>query len=209
MHPMDVMAMAKAERADLADFLESLQPDQWDSPSLCQGWRVRDVAGHVVSFEERSWGGVVSLAAKAGFRPNRVNDMARAEYARMAPQELAEFLRAHLTPHRATALFGGRVGLTDAMIHHQDMRRPLGIARQIPFERLRCVLPFAVTAPPLRGFWHGRNVRLVATDVDWSWGRGPEARGPAEAVLMVLAGRRGAAQDLTGPGAPVLQKRLG
>ncbi|HVA74754.1 MAG TPA: hypothetical protein VNF71_09340 [Acidimicrobiales bacterium] len=89
------------------------------------------------------------------------------------------------------------------------MRRPLGIRRQIPAERLLCALPFAVTAPPLRGFWNARGVRLVATDLDWSRGAGPEARGPAEAVLMVLAGRRGVAADLTGPGASILQRRLG
>ena len=104
---------------------------------------------------------------------------------------------------------GGRVGLVDSMIHHQDMRRPLGKPREIPAERLLCALPFAVTAPPLRGFWNARGVRLVATDLDWSRGKGPEARGPAEAVLMVLAGRPAVASELTGPGASVLQERLG
>ena len=206
---MDVMGMTKAERTELADFLESLRPDQWESPSLCQGWRVRDVAAHVVSYEEHGLADTLGHLRKAGFRPGRVNDMALADYAAMDTQELVAFLRAHLTPQGATARFGGRVGLTDALIHHQDIRRPLGLPRQIPSERLLCVLPFAVTAPPLRGFWHARHVRLIATDVEWTWGKGPDARGPAEALLMVLAGRRGAAQDLTGPGAPVLEKRLG
>lgn len=89
------------------------------------------------------------------------------------------------------------------------MRRPLGMPRQIPAERLGCALPFAVTAPPLRGFWNARGVRLVATDLDWSRGRGPEARGSGEALLMVLAGRRGVAGELTGPGAAILHRRLG
>ena len=35
------------ERRSLADLLESLTDDQWNTPSLCQGWRVRDVAAHV------------------------------------------------------------------------------------------------------------------------------------------------------------------
>lgn len=51
---MDAMAMAAAERAEMADFLESLSAEQWEAPSLCAGWRVRDVAAHVVSYEERS-----------------------------------------------------------------------------------------------------------------------------------------------------------
>src|SRR5688500_13494859 len=31
------------ERASLADFLETLDADQWATPSLCAGWTVRDV----------------------------------------------------------------------------------------------------------------------------------------------------------------------
>lgn len=193
----------------MADFLASLRPEQWDQPSLCTGWRVRDVAAHVVSYEEHDWDDVIRRVRRAHFRPRRVNEVALAEYAALDPEELVEFLRNHLTPQGATRRFGGRVGLVDALIHHQDMRRPLGMRREIPSERLLCALPFAVTAPPLRGFWHARGVRLIATDLDWSRGRGPEARGPAEAVLMVLAGRRGVAPELIGPGAAILQQRFG
>ena len=206
---MDAMAMASGERAEMADFLASLRPEQWDQPSLCAGWRIRDVAAHVVSYEEHGAVDLIRRAARARFRPGRLNDVALGEYGGRDPHELVDFLRDHLTPRGATARFGGRVGLVDAMIHHQDMRRPLGAARQVPAERLRCVLPFAVTAPPLRGFWNARGVRLVATDLDWARGKGAEARGPGEAVLMVLAGRRDVAHDLEGPGASILQQRLG
>lgn len=193
----------------MAAFLASLRPEQWEQPSLCERWRIRDVAAHVVSYEEHGLSDIVSWLPKARFRPGRVNDVALAEYAALDPQELLQFLRQHLTPRGPTASRGGRVGLVDALIHHQDMRRPLGMRREIPSERLLCALPFAVTAPPLRGFWNARGVRLVATDLDWSRGRGPEAQGPAEAILMVLAGRRGAAGELTGPGSSILQRRLG
>lgn len=202
------MALARAERADLADFLESLRPEQWDAPSLCAGWRVRDVAAHVISYEEHGRRDLLRRLATARFRIGRVNDVSLAEYRTLDPLELVAFLRSHLDPRGATAKFGGGVGLVDAMIHHQDMRRPLGMPRSIPPERLRFALPFAVTAPPLRGFWHARGVRLVATDLDWSRGKGPEARGDAEAVLMTLAGRAGAANELSGPGAAILERRM-
>jgi uncharacterized protein (TIGR03083 family) len=203
------MAMAREERAEMADFLGSLRPEQWDHPSLCRGWRIRDVAAHVISYEEHGQADLARRLVKARLRPGRLNEVALAEYNQRDPRELVEFLRAHLTPQGATARLGGGVGLVDGLIHHQDMRRPLGLRREIPAERLRYALPFAVTAPPLRGFWTARGVRLVATDVDWSRGKGPEARGPAEAVLMVLAGRPGVAGELAGPGASVLQQRLG
>ena len=193
----------------MADFLGSLRPEQWDHPSLCRGWRIRDVAAHVISYEDHGQADLARRLVRARLRPGRLNEVALAEYNQRDPQELVEFLRAHVTPQGATARFGGGVGLVDGLIHHQDMRRPLGLRREIPAERLRYALPFAVTAPPLRGFWTARGVRLVATDVDWSRGKGPEARGPAEAVLMVLAGRPGVAGELAGPGASVLQQRLG
>ncbi len=36
-----------SERRSLAELLESLADEQWETPSLCAGWRVRDVAAHV------------------------------------------------------------------------------------------------------------------------------------------------------------------
>lgn len=200
--------MAHHERAELADFLASLRTEQWDHPSLCAGWRIRDVAAHVVSYEDKGWPDMITRLVKARFRPGRVNEVALEEYADRDPGELVEFLRQHLVPRGATARFGGRVGLVDCLIHHQDMRRPINMPREIPAERLLCALPFAVTAPPLRGFWHARGVRLVATDLDWTWGRGRDVEGPAEALLLVLAGRRGVAGELSGPGASVLRERL-
>jgi hypothetical protein len=52
-------------------------------------------------------------------------------------------------------------------------------------------------------------VRLIATDSDWSYGKGPEVRGPGEALLMVMAGRPAALRDLEGAGTSTLVARLG
>jgi uncharacterized protein (TIGR03083 family) len=205
---VSVLQLARDERSDLADLLDTLTPEQWNAPTLCPGWSVRDVVTHMISYEEHGKRDMFRRLRRAGFRFGRLNDVAKAEYSDLGPAELITFLRGHLEPHGSTARFGGGVGLVDGLIHQQDIRRPLGLPRRIPAERLRYALPFAVTAPPLRGFWHTRGVRLIATDLDWSRGRGPEARGDAEAVLMVLAGRATVAQDLTGPGADILQDRL-
>jgi hypothetical protein len=66
------------------------------------------------------------------------------------------------------ARFGGRIALVDGLIHHQDIRRPLGQPREIPTERLRHALNFALIAPPIGGFRRARGLRLVATDLDWA-----------------------------------------
>ena len=56
----------------------------------------------------------------------------------------------------------------------------------------------------------GKSValRLVATDLEWTHGKGPEVRGPGEALLMVMAGRADALGDLHGPGLTTLAARL-
>ncbi len=206
---MSVMHLARDERAELADLLDTLTADQWNAASLCRGWSVRDVVTHMISYEEHDTRDFLRRLRQAGFRFSRLNEVSLAEYHHLSPADLIDFLRRHLDPQGPTARFGGGVGLVDAMIHQQDIRRPLGLPRKIPAERLDYAIPFAVTAPPLRGFWHARGVRLIATDLDWSHGRGPEARGDAETVLMVLAGRATVARELTGPGSEVLHRRLG
>ncbi len=65
--------LAQQERADLAALLRSLTPEQWDAPSLCAGWRVRDVVAHVVSYEGLSAVALARRFAKGGFWPDRVN----------------------------------------------------------------------------------------------------------------------------------------
>jgi hypothetical protein len=49
--------------------------------------------------------------------------------------------------------------------------------------------------------------KLTATDMDWSHGSGPEVIGPAEALVMMMAGRLGALDDLSGEGKAVLATR--
>jgi hypothetical protein len=101
------------------------------------------------------------------------------------------------------------VALTEGVIHHQDVRRALGQPRAVPPERLLVALRWALLGPDIGGLWRIRGVRVVATDLAFSAGAGPEARGPAEALLMGIAGRRGAAAELSGLGQRKLAERIG
>lgn len=205
---MTVRHLARAERADLLAFLRGLTPEQWEAPSLCAGWRVRDVVAHVVSYEGLGGRELARRLARGRLRLARTDAVGVAEMERAAPGELLAQLERHLEPEGLTTGFGCRVALLDALIHHQDIRRPLGAPRAIPAERLVPALAFARFAPPIGAFWRARGLRLIATDVDWSGGRGPEVRGPGEALLMAIAGRRGAVEELDGPGQPTLAGRI-
>jgi uncharacterized protein (TIGR03083 family) len=206
---MSTLDLARAERRDLAELCAGLSPADWDAPTLCAGWRVRDVVAHVVSYEGLGALGFADRLVRARLDPHRANRAAVDRLADRAPAQLLELLRSAQEPTGLLAGFGGRIVLADTLIHHQDVRRPLGLPRAVPAERLLVALPLAMLAPVVGGAWHVRGVRLVATDLDWSWGVGPEARGPGEAVLMTAAGRRGAAEQLRGRGADVLRRRLG
>src|SRR6187551_3133098 len=83
-----------SERRSLAEQLESLTDQQWETPSLCTGWRVRDVAAHIalVPTAPGLWallGGVV----KVGGNPNRFNHDLAVEHARRPTADIVVELR--------------------------------------------------------------------------------------------------------------------
>ncbi|MCH1866909.1 maleylpyruvate isomerase family mycothiol-dependent enzyme [Nocardioides sp. CFH 31398] len=204
--PMD---LAVAERAELLALLRGLTPEQWAAPSLCEGWSVRDVAVHVVSYDPLTTRQLGGAFVRGGFRVDRVNDLVLHAYDAMSPQSVVDLVARHQRPRGLTAGFGGRIALTDGTIHHQDVRRALGLPRTIPAPQLLTVLDFARTAPtlPARGLTKG--LRLVAEDAGYDAGSGPEVVGPGEALLMAMAGRGVALDELAGDGLPVLARRLG
>jgi uncharacterized protein (TIGR03083 family) len=206
---VSVMAQARAEREDLLELVEGLAPEEWRAPSLCAGWTVHDVVAHVLSYDELGPRQLASRFARGLFLVDRVNAVGLSEYADRTPAQLVELLRAHLTPAGLTAGMGGAIALTDGLIHQQDIRRPLGRPRTIPADRLEPALRTALFAPVVRGVLRVRDVRLVATDLDWTFGRGPEVRGTAEALLMAVAGREAVAGELSGPGRDRVVRRLG
>ncbi|WP_134739756.1 maleylpyruvate isomerase family mycothiol-dependent enzyme [Nocardioides sp. 503] len=214
----DALALARAERVDLLALLHDLDEGDWDRPTLCSEWTVRDVVTHVLSFEGVGWGAVLAhglrrLLPGGGRGPlegplgpmDAVNEPPRPRH---DPALLVATLAGHLTPTGLTAGFGGRIALTDGLIHQQDLRRPLGRPRTIPAERLRAALSFAMYAPPVGAFRRVRGLRLVATDLDWSHGRGALVTGPGEALLLAAAGRAVALPELEGEGLERLASRM-
>lgn len=198
--------MARAERADLAEFLATLTPEEWEAPSLCSKWSVKDVVAHVISYEELGFGGLVRRFAK-GFVV-RANQVGVNEFAALSPGQLLDHLNQHLDPSGLTAGFGGMIALVDGTVHHQDIRRALDRPRSIPADRLLRVLELVPGNPRLGAGRRIRGLRLRATDVDWTHGHGPEVTGTGEALLMAMTGRRAALDDLEGPGKVKLAQRI-
>jgi uncharacterized protein (TIGR03083 family) len=77
---VDVRRLARDERAAFAAFLATLSPQQWQAPTLCARWRVRDVVAHVISYDELDARGLLAHVVRGRFRPDQVNAAALVGY---------------------------------------------------------------------------------------------------------------------------------
>jgi len=183
---MDHFAEIADERRGFADLIDTLTAEQLATPSLCLGWTVHDIAAHLVL-------------------PMVTNMALTRSLARIkSPAELAALLRKHAESRFTPPVGLGSIApLTDAIVHAQDARRPLGIAREIPPARLLAILDFQVSPLAARGFVpkaRTAGLSFAASDLDWTAGDGPLVQGTGEALMMALCGRRVALDELTGDG---------
>jgi uncharacterized protein (TIGR03083 family) len=206
----DQWQVVSQQRRLLADLLEGLDDEQWGRPSLCEQWRIRDVAAHV-ALTPRSPGlpAILVKAARVGFDFDSLNrDMAVA-YADRPPSELVGLLRELADSRRKPAITTVANLLFDTLVHIQDVAIPLGLTVAMPVEAARegADRVWRMGWP----FWAKRRLRglrLVATDTTWSAGEGAEVRGPVQALLLLLTGRTETAlPHLDGPGAKQLAGR--
>ena len=205
----EIRQVIDEQRASFADLLESLSAVEWTYPSLCDAWRVREVGAHVAYASFATVGEVFAGFVKARGSFNRaVRDMTIAAAERYTTEDIVDLLRQSVGRRRLAPGQKLKDCLMDVIVHGQDVALPLGRQRPIPLEAAvvsadhmwQMGFPF-YTQKRLRG------MRLIATDVDWSAGKGAEVRGPIGALLLLLTGRTATVPQLTGDGVPALLAR--
>ena len=149
---------------------------------------MRDVATHIVSYDELSTPTTVGTFIRGGLRINAVNAVALQRYGDREPAAIIDLLQRNLRPSGLPKGFGGGIALTDGTVHHQDPARAEPAAHH-PAHRLAPVPDFALGAPTLPAKKNAKGLSLTATDVDWTSGEGQQVIGPGEALLMAIAGR--------------------
>jgi uncharacterized protein (TIGR03083 family) len=184
--------------------VEGLSEDQLNQQSLCEAWTAQGVLCHVTGFVETPlpkfmW----TIAKNKGNFDLASQEMANTQLARPVADVL-DSLRTKSTKSAALPTFPEEMTIADTAVHTQDIRRPLGLEGSLDEDTVTTGLDFITThklgttliqnRPPLDG------VKMVATDMDWSFGDGAEISGTGEALLMALANRPSALDDLSGPG---------
>ncbi|TDP41191.1 maleylpyruvate isomerase family mycothiol-dependent enzyme [Nocardia ignorata] len=179
------------ERTTLVELLAALDESEWDTASLCAGWRIRDVVAHLVLATRFTLATiVVELVRARGNIDQLIHDSAvryadRTTTAGLLAQ-LRETIVSRATPIGTTPLDR----LMDLLVHGQDIAVPLGIERVAPTEPAQWSLErvWAMGAPfhapeRLAGY------QLCATDTGWTVGSGTVVTGTAVELLMLVTGR--------------------
>ena len=201
------------EMASISELAHGLSDAQWHHASLCAGWRVCDVISHMCLGYTTPMPSMVVMIGRAGFNVDKASLEGSVDYGSTHSQVeiLATFDAIHRENIRKgiTRFVKPQEGLVDHVVHHQDIRRPLGLPRVMPEDRLRAALD---VAPGLGGFVRAKarvaGLRLVADDLEWSHGDGPEVMGSGEAILLACTGRRELLDALKGEGVDTLRRRM-
>ena len=204
----EVWQAIDAERLSLADLLDDLTPQEWERPSLCAEWRVRDVAAHLTLSQTGVLPALVAVVRARGNLNRMIRDTARHQ-GRRPTAEYAPLLRAMAGSRRTAPGVTHLEPLIDVLVHGQDIAVPLGRSRAMP-ARASAAAADRVWPNlwPFRAERRLRGFTFAATDDDWTAGAGPRVEGPIGAILLLLTGRPAALSRLSGPGVEALAARL-
>src|SRR3974390_2707136 len=184
---MGTWEMTAAERASLVDALAALPAEDWDKPTWCTGWSVRDVAGHICAAACETKAGFFGHLASAGFKFNRFTEQGVPRMtAGKSDAEIVETLRAH-TDTRNSPPGPAPTWLGEAVIHGEDIFRALGQRREHPVEHVAAVADFYKGSNLVVGAKKRiAGLTLQATDADWRTGSGPAVSGPLLSLVMAM-----------------------
>ncbi len=184
------IAIADEYRA-LADLLDAADITVWDTPSLCERWRTREVVAHMTMPARYSGPEFMAELAAAGGDFTLLSDTVAARDGGLPVETLLFGLRSDVL-HGWEPPGGGLEGaLTHCVIHGLDIIEAVPLERRVPDARLARVL--GIVARPGSPNLFGADlsgVELRADDLDWSFGSGALVSGPAQALALVACGRR-------------------
>ena len=203
----DLWATIAKEREALAGDLASLTDEQWKTASLCEGWTVEQVLGHMTATAETTPPSFFVNILKNGFNFTKMANADIAERTAKGPAATLAGFRS-IVSSRKHPPGPNQSWLGETIVHSEDIRRPLGISHSYDAAGLRAVADFYKGSNLIIGAKKRiAGLQLKATDADWTHGTGPLVEGPMAALVMAMTGRKAAYDDLTGEGVSTLRSR--
>ena len=195
------------ERAALAADVEGLTDAQWQTPSLCTGWSVMQVLGHMTAAATSSPGKFFGGLLKSGFKFNKMAEVDIARETEGGPAATLKRFKNAINLSKAPP--GPKdTWLGETIVHGEDIRRPLGISHAYDPEGLKEVADFFKGSNLIiRAKKRIAGLTLKATDAEWTTGTGPLVEGPLLSLVMAMTGRKPACDDLSGDGLATLRGR--
>jgi uncharacterized protein (TIGR03083 family) len=186
----DLQEAVAAECQALAEVLSGLPSPSWDAPSLCAGWRVREVIAHLTMPARYSTPRFLAELVRARGNFHRMADRSARRDAALPTDDFVAALRGPRLQAWKPPGGGHQGALVHATIHGLDATTPLDLGRRVPEDRLRIVLA-AITRPSsLRYFGVDLSgVELRADDMGWSHGSGAPLSGAGQDLALLLCGR--------------------
>ncbi len=195
------------ERRAIADRLDTLTPEQWQTRSLCSAWTVHEMAAHLLSACDFTLGEVALAMLRARGDVDGLQLALVRKRARRPSAELVSALREHADARKAPPVVGVLGPYTDTLVHQLDMWIPLGLDDDRPVQRWRPSLDFLMTRKATVGFLPkpAPDLWYQATDLEWQHGAGEVVSGTAADLALALLGRTPRLDGLDGPGAEALR----
>ena len=205
--PSDVWPTIHTERKALAADLDGLPGNQWDTPSLCDGWTVRDVVAHMTAATKLNAPKFFGRLVGSGFKFEGVQAKGIAAERGSSPADTLAGFKARID---STGRPPGPVEtmLGETIVHSEDIRRPLGVKHSYPTDAVVAVADFFKGSNLIIGTKKRiAGLTLQATDVEWRRGDGPTVEGPMLDLLLAMTGRQEVLADLSGDGVATLRSR--
>lgn len=205
------------QRLAVVELLEHLPAEEWDRPSLCEGWTVREVAAHL-NLQEINLSAFIRIALSHPLAVPRgigviTREAARREARHRSPAELVAGIESMIGSRRHNLGVTCRETMIDILVHGMDIAIPTGRTLVIPQDAAAEAASRTWTAPlsgyPFFARHRLRGYRLEADDIAWTAGAGAPIHGSMAALLLLITGRRTAAlHQLSGDGAEALRNSL-
>jgi len=190
MEDSDLQPVVASQLLGLADLLDGATDAQWETPSLCEGWRIREVISHVTMAARYADEAFMAELADCEYDFTRLSNLIAGRDAELPTAELLANLRSDTMLHWAPPGGGYYGALNHAVIHSLDVTVPLDVPRLASDEAI------GITLDDLcEGGGHERfgtaisGRRLEATDLDWSYGSGQVLRAEATDLALMICGR--------------------